>query len=179
MPWTVSGAEEKRKDFVADFVSGALRQRAAICVLHRGGPVAAFGVVDQAGHRSRAHRSADHPEQNGRHERTHRTLKEAAASPPKANRRMQQRAFDQFRREYNQVRPHQALAMETPESVYRSSPRPFPGRLPEHEYDTAMKVRHVFKHGQFFFNRHDVFQQARRQAEIDTDTYRPPQPSLL
>jgi transposase InsO family protein len=100
---------------------------------------------------------AGHPEQNGRHERMHRTLKEAAASPPKANRRMQQRAFDQFRREYNEVRPHQALAMETPESVYRSSPRPFPARVPEPEYDTTMKVRRVFEHGQFFFNRHNVF----------------------
>jgi len=101
--------------------------------------------------------AAGHPEQNGRHERMHRTLKEATALPPQANRRMQQRAFDHFRREYNQLRPHQALAMETPESVYRSSPRVFPSRLPEPEYDTAMKVRRVFKHGQFFFNRHDVF----------------------
>jgi transposase InsO family protein len=100
---------------------------------------------------------AGHPEQNGRHERMHRTLKEATASPPKANRRAQQRAFDEFRREYNEVRPHQALAMETPESVYRSSPRPFPGRVPEPEYDTTMKVRRVFQHGQFFFNHHDVF----------------------
>jgi transposase InsO family protein len=100
---------------------------------------------------------AGHPEQNGRHERMHRTLKEAAASPPKANRRMQQRALDQFRLEYNEVRPHQALAMETPDSVYRSSPRLFPGRVPEPEYDTTMKVRHVFKHGQFLFNRHDMF----------------------
>jgi transposase InsO family protein len=100
---------------------------------------------------------AGHPEQNGRHERMHRTLKEATASPPQANRRAQQRAFDQFRQEYNEVRPHQALAMETPQSVYRSSPRPFPGRVPEPEYDTAMKVRRVFKHGQFFFNHHDVF----------------------
>ena len=66
-------------------------------------------------------------------------------------------AFDQFRREYNELRPHQALAMETPASVYRNSPRPFPGRVPEPEYDTTMKVRRVFKHGQFFFNRHDVF----------------------
>ena len=73
---------------------------------------------------------AGHPEQNWRHERMHRTLKEAAASPPKANRRMQQRAFDQFRREYNQVRPHQALAMETPESVYRSSPGLFRAACP-------------------------------------------------
>jgi len=100
---------------------------------------------------------AGHPEQNGRHERMHRTLKEAAASPPKANRRMQQRAFDDFRREYNEVRPHQGLAMETPDSVYRSSPRPFPSRVPEPEYDTTMKVRRVFEHGQFFFNQRDVF----------------------
>jgi transposase InsO family protein len=100
---------------------------------------------------------AGHPEQNGRHERMHRTLKEATALPPKANRRAQQRAVDEFRREYNEVRPHQALAMETPESAYRNSPRPFPGRVPEPEYDTTMKVRRVFKHGQFFFNQHDVF----------------------
>jgi len=60
----------------------------------------------------------------------HRTLKEATASPPKANRRMQQQAFDRFRREYNEVRPHQALALETPASVYSNSPRPFPAACP-------------------------------------------------
>ena len=97
------------------------------------------------------------PQDNGRHERMHRTLKEAAASPPKADRRAQQQAFNEFRREYNEERPHQALAMQTPEAVYRRSPRPFPGRVPEPEYDTTMKVRRVFKHGQFFFNQHDVF----------------------
>jgi transposase InsO family protein len=101
--------------------------------------------------------AAGHPEQNGRHERMHRTLKEATAAPPKANRRMQQQAFDQFRREYNEVRPHQALAMQTPDAVYSSSPRPFPGRVPEPEYDSTMKVRRVFEHGQFFFLKHDVF----------------------
>ena len=101
--------------------------------------------------------AAGHPEQNGRHERMHRTLKEATAAPPKANRRMQQQAFDRFRREYNEERPHQALAMQTPDAVYRSSPRVFPGRVPEPQYDTTMKVRRVFEHGQFFFNRHDVF----------------------
>jgi len=100
---------------------------------------------------------AGHPEQNGRHERMHRTLKEAAASPPKANRRMQQQAFDRFRQEYNELRPHQALAMETPASVYSNSPRPYPGRVPEPEYDSTMKVRRVFPHGQFFFQKHDVF----------------------
>jgi len=101
--------------------------------------------------------AAGHPEQNGRHERMHRTLKEATAAPPRANRRMQQQAFDQFRREYNEVRPHQALAMQTPEAVYSSSPRPFPGRVPEPGYDSTMKVRRVFEHGQFFFNHHTLF----------------------
>jgi transposase InsO family protein len=98
-----------------------------------------------------------HPEQNGRHERMHRTLKEATVSPPRANRRAQQRAFDQFRQEYNQLRPHQGLAMQTPQAVYRSSPRPYPARVREPEYDTAMTVRRVFKHGQFFWQHHDVF----------------------
>jgi transposase InsO family protein len=101
--------------------------------------------------------AAGHPEQNGRHERMHRTLKEATAAPPKANRRMQQQAFDRFRREYNQVRPHQALAMQTPDAVYSCSQRVFPGRVPEPEYDSTMKVRRVFEHGQFFYNKHDVF----------------------
>jgi transposase InsO family protein len=100
---------------------------------------------------------AGHPEQNGRHERMHRTLKEATVSPPQANRRAQQRAFDTFRREYNEVRPHQALDMQTPDRIYRCSPRPYPARVPEPEYDSTMKVRRVYKHGQFFWNHHDVF----------------------
>ncbi len=101
--------------------------------------------------------AAGHPEQNGRHERLHRTLAEATASPPQANRRAQQRAFDEFRREYNQVRPHPALAMRTPEAVYRSSPRPYPARVPEPEYGTAMQVRRVQKHGEFHWNNRNVF----------------------
>jgi transposase InsO family protein len=98
-----------------------------------------------------------HPEQNGRHERMHRTLKDATASPPAATRRAQQRAFDRFRQEYNELRPHEALAMRTPASVYTPSPRPYPARVPEPEYGTAMKVRRVFPHGQFFWNHHHVF----------------------
>ena len=100
---------------------------------------------------------AGHPEQNGRHERMHRTLAEATASPPAANRRAQQRAFDEFRREYNQVRPHQALGMQTPEAVYGSSPRAYPARVPEPEYDSGLLVRRVHKHGQFFWKYHSVF----------------------
>src|SRR5580700_11291720 len=51
---------------------------------------------------------AGHPEQNGRHERMHRTMKQETAEPPAANRRAQQRKMDQFREEYNHVRPHEA-----------------------------------------------------------------------
>ncbi len=57
---------------------------------------------------------AGHPEQNGRHERMHRTLKQEVAMPPAPDRRRQQRALQHFRQEYNQVRPHEALGMQTP-----------------------------------------------------------------
>ena len=61
--------------------------------------------------------------------------------PPERNRRAQQRAFDRFRDEYNQLRPHEALGMQTPAQVYTASPRQFPARLPEVEYPSAMQVR--------------------------------------
>src|SRR5260370_993867 len=99
---------------------------------------------------------AGHPEQNGRHERMHRTLKEATGLP-QANRRAQQRAFDQCRREYNEVRPHQALGMQTPAALYRSSPRQFPAQVQEPEYGTAMQVRRVQKHGEFNWKHSPVF----------------------
>ena len=101
--------------------------------------------------------TAGHPEQNGRHERMRRTLQEHTAMPPAADRGSQQRAFDRFRREYNEERPHQGLAMRTPAALYRPSERRFPERLPEFEYGSAMKVRRVFPHGQFFWNYEAVF----------------------
>lgn len=73
--------------------------------------------------------AAGHPEQNGRHERMHRTLKQETASPPAANWRAQQRAFDRFRREYNEERPHEALDMQTPAAVYTPSQRAYPPRV--------------------------------------------------
>lgn len=98
-----------------------------------------------------------HPEQNGRHERMHRTLKQETASPPAANRRAQQRAFDCFRREYNQERPHEALDMRTPSALYLPSPRAYPARLPAPEYGSAMRVRNVQKHGEFVWKHQHVF----------------------
>lgn len=70
------------------------------------------------------------PQQNGRHERMHRTLKEATASPPCSSLRAQQRAFDQFRREYNEERPHEALGQKPPADFHVKSAREYPEREP-------------------------------------------------
>jgi transposase InsO family protein len=58
-----------------------------------------------------------HPEQNGVHERMHRTLKQETASPPAANRRAQQQRFDQWRQQFNRERPHEALGMQVPAAL--------------------------------------------------------------
>jgi transposase InsO family protein len=74
-----------------------------------------------------------HPEQNGRHERMHLTLKKEATRPPGMNSLQQQARFDAFVREFNTERPHEALAMNTPAQMYCGSPRTYRG-LPELTY---------------------------------------------
>jgi transposase InsO family protein len=74
-----------------------------------------------------------HPQQNGRHERMHLTLKQEAARPPAMNAIQQQETFDRFRDEFNTERPHEALAMQTPAERYKPSLRPYQG-LPAIEY---------------------------------------------
>src|SRR5712664_2300295 len=101
--------------------------------------------------------AAGHPEQNGRHERMHRTLKQETADPPAANRRKQQRALDRFRQEYNEVRPHEALGMRTPAEVYEPSARKFPEQVPEPEYPANMLVRSVRRQGHFRWKQDEVF----------------------
>jgi putative transposase len=101
--------------------------------------------------------AAGKPQQNGRHERMHRTLKQETASPPAANRRRQQERFDRFRQHYNQQRPHQALGQKTPESCYEPSPRPFPERIREAEYATDWSVRRVSPGGQMRWAGTNVF----------------------
>jgi putative transposase len=71
-----------------------------------------------------------HPEQNGRHERMHLTLKIEATKPAAANVLQQQARFDTFVERYNQERPHQALGMQVPGEVYTHSPRPYEGLGP-------------------------------------------------
>lgn len=88
-----------------------------------------------------------HPEQNGRHERFHETLKAETATPPRASIRAQQAAFTSFQRSYNEERPHEALGMRVPADVYRPSTRAMPSTLPEHEYGDAFEVRRVRRDG--------------------------------
>jgi putative transposase len=71
------------------------------------------------------------PQENGRHERMHRTLKQATAKPPAQNLKAQQRIFEKFMHEYNEERPHEALGQETPASHYVPSDKSFPNRLPD------------------------------------------------
>jgi transposase InsO family protein len=73
------------------------------------------------------------PQQNGRHERMHLTLKKEATRPAKPNFLQQQARFDEFVQEFNDERPHEALAMKTPAEVYKKSLRPYLG-LSELQY---------------------------------------------
>lgn len=75
-----------------------------------------------------------HPEQNGRHERMHLTLKKETTRPPAKNILAQQEKFDEWRRVFNFERPHEALDMKTPSQLYISSTRKYPEQLQEPEY---------------------------------------------
>jgi len=90
------------------------------------------------------HIKPGNPQQNGRHERMHRTLKMEATKPSRANLLQQQETFDEFQQEYNYERPHQALDMKRPGELYRNSPRPYRG-LPDVTYpgyDKSLLISH-------------------------------------
>jgi transposase InsO family protein len=88
-----------------------------------------------------------HPEQNGTHERMHRTLEEAL-QPPGSNPRAQQKSFDTFRQDFNYDRPHEALGQQPPATVYRPSPRVYPRPLLEVDYPATWQRRQVRHNGQ-------------------------------
>ena len=92
------------------------------------------------------------PQENGAHERMHRTLKRHAIRPARASLRAQQRAFDAFRREYNTERPHQHLGGDPPAARCLASPRPYPSRLPPQEYPGHFTVKKVTTGGTFRFH---------------------------
>jgi transposase InsO family protein len=93
------------------------------------------------------------PQQNGRHERMHRTLKAETTRPPAGNCRAQQRRFNHFRQEFNHERPHEALDMQTPATRYEPSPRPMPDKLPALEYPDRFEVRYVSANGGIRWNK--------------------------
>lgn len=83
------------------------------------------------------------PDQNGRHERMHRTLGEDVAAPPAATLCEQQARFDAWREDFNTNRPHEALGQRCPASFYEPSPRAFPEEVRAWEYPADHHVRRV------------------------------------
>lgn len=97
------------------------------------------------------------PQQNGRHERMHRTLKKHTARPPRCTLAAQQRCFDAFRKEFNEERPHEALGMATPSSAYQRSDRRLPSELPEIVYPGHLEIRIISRHGELRWNRRTYY----------------------
>ena len=91
---------------------------------------------------------AGKPQQNGRHERVHRTLNQETATPPATSLPAQQERFDVFCAVYNNERPHEALGQQTPASRYQPSPRPYPDRVEDPHYGDDVAVRRVRSTGQ-------------------------------
>jgi transposase InsO family protein len=97
------------------------------------------------------------PQQNGRHERMHRTMKAEATRPPGADIRDQRKKLEAFRQEFNEVRPHQALGNKRPAEVWRPSPRPYPTKTRKPEYAAHYEKRRVTSVGHIAFKRRMIF----------------------
>lgn len=96
------------------------------------------------------------PTQNGRHERMHRTLKQEVCRTPASTRLGQQRAFEKFRIEFNEIRPHQALENKTPAALYQPSHRPVPDRMGDPEYPDDFDIVRVRFDGSLKHEGHHV-----------------------
>ncbi len=97
------------------------------------------------------------PQQNGRHERMHATLKAETSRPPAATAAEQQARFDRFRNDFNDNRRHEALGQVPPTSRYRPSPRPYPSKLEEFWYDADHAVRKVRSNGEIRWGGEMIF----------------------
>jgi putative transposase len=97
------------------------------------------------------------PQQNGRHERMHRTLKQEATRPAAANLKAQQKVFDHFVLEFNHERPHEALGQRPPDVMYQPSSRPYPSRIRPPEYPASYEVRKVRPIGDIKLHGHSVY----------------------
>jgi transposase InsO family protein len=100
---------------------------------------------------------AGKPYQNGRHERMHRDLKDKTVKPPAASMKAQQERFDNFQKEYNEVRPHESLDFETPYSLYTLSNRHMPKKLVAFQYPEHYEVRPVQHNGMIYWRNGYVY----------------------
>jgi putative transposase len=97
------------------------------------------------------------PQQNGGHERMHRTLKAEATKPPSPSLAAQQQRFDRWRHTFNERRPHEALGGARPADQYLSSPRTFPRRLPPLDYSATADLRRVDNYGYIKWHGERIF----------------------
>ena len=97
------------------------------------------------------------PQENGRHERMHRTLKKQTSRPPARNAAEQQVRFDAFRHHYNEERPHEALGQVPPAEHFAPSPRAMPRRIEDPWYDADHQVRRVRSSGEIIWHGSRVF----------------------
>jgi len=97
------------------------------------------------------------PQDNGSHERFHRTLKDETVVPPKVHLPAQQRAFTIFRRDFNDERPHEGIGMRTPAELYSPSPRQMPSEIVPFEYPMCSMTRMVDCGGHFKWQRRGIF----------------------
>jgi transposase InsO family protein len=97
------------------------------------------------------------PQENGRHERMHRTLKAQTSTPPAADANEQQARFDAFREHYNQERPHEALGQRPPAEAYIPSHRPMPDRAQDPWYDADHQTRRIRTTGEIKWRSESVF----------------------
>lgn len=98
-----------------------------------------------------------HPEENGRHERMHLTLKKETASPPQKNQIQQQQRFDEFKKEFNEQRPHEGINFNRPAWLYNHSSRQFPSLIPKVEYDRFEKTRKIRTNGTMKWHGKEIF----------------------
>ena len=106
------------------------------------------------------------PQQNGRHERMHKTLKAETAQPPAATLAHQQQRFDHFCHEFNHERPHQALGQTTPAKHYCASPRGYPARLDDPVYPADYQRRRVRSTGEIKWAGERIFLSAPLIGEV-------------
>ena len=173
MPWLEATPMEQRERFIRDH-AGGLYTMTELCARHTISRKTGYKWLERfdeggraaLGDRSRAplrlgiqHQRIlpGQPQQNGAHERMHKTLKAEAIRPPRATLVAQQRAFNRFRMEYNEERPHEYLRGATPASRYQPSARSYDARLPPIEYPGHFLVKRITNAGTFRFKRRLLF----------------------